>query len=242
VYTNVQFVQLPLVLCCSRFILNIPEEEFKSSDRLFFQIEQAHWFYLDFYRERNPQLPNLTLQKFGEKSMRCVLLCTVPTWSPVIMPCFPRPRAVFMHVPFLVPHLKDYDVSFDQWRQYKLKVPVYGAIMLNRAMDKVRAAPSLPPDIPLPMPMPMPIFLRCAVQVVLVKGWTQRSSWGFPKGKVNQNEKGIDCAVREVSFRAGGNGGHRDRPCRDEKHRELQIVCLACFSRHRLQYAQRVGS
>jgi hypothetical protein len=69
------------MLCCSRFILNIPEEEFKSSDRLFFQIEQAHWFYLDFYRERNPQLPNLTLQKFGEKSMRRVLICIIPAWA-----------------------------------------------------------------------------------------------------------------------------------------------------------------
>lgn len=33
---------------------------------------------------------------------------------------------------------------------------------------------------------------------VLVKGWTARSSWGFPKGKVNKDEPEIQCAQREV--------------------------------------------
>lgn len=34
--------------------------------------------------------------------------------------------------------------------------------------------------------------------VLLVKGWTARSSWGFPKGKVNKDEAEIQCAQREV--------------------------------------------
>jgi hypothetical protein len=34
-----------------RFILNLPEEELNSADRLFFQLEQAHWFYEDFYAD-----------------------------------------------------------------------------------------------------------------------------------------------------------------------------------------------
>ena len=34
-----------------RFILNLPEEEFQSADRLFFQLERAHWFYEDFYAD-----------------------------------------------------------------------------------------------------------------------------------------------------------------------------------------------
>jgi mRNA-decapping enzyme subunit 2 len=32
---------------CSRFLLNCPEEEYDSFERLFFQIEEAHWFYSD---------------------------------------------------------------------------------------------------------------------------------------------------------------------------------------------------
>ena len=29
----------------ARFILNLPDTELNQTDRLFFQIEQAHWFY-----------------------------------------------------------------------------------------------------------------------------------------------------------------------------------------------------
>ena len=32
----------------------------------------------------------------------------------------------------------------------------------------------------------------------LVQGWSSRSGWGFPKGKINQNESEADCAAREV--------------------------------------------
>jgi len=32
----------------------------------------------------------------------------------------------------------------------------------------------------------------------LVKGYSSRSSWGFPKGKINKDESEIDCAIREV--------------------------------------------
>jgi len=32
-----------------------------------------------------------------------------------------------------------------------------------------------------------------------VKGWHSRSSWGFPKGKINENEPEIECAKREVN-------------------------------------------
>ena len=41
---------------CLRFILNVPSEEVRSTERLLFQVEQAHWFYEDFVREEHPQL------------------------------------------------------------------------------------------------------------------------------------------------------------------------------------------
>lgn len=37
-------------------------------------------------------------------------------------------------------------------------------------------------------------FSKC----VLVQSFSSKS-WGFPKGKVNKDESGFDCAVREVS-------------------------------------------
>jgi hypothetical protein len=33
----------------TRFILNLPDEELQSADRIFFQLEQSWWFYDDFY-------------------------------------------------------------------------------------------------------------------------------------------------------------------------------------------------
>lgn len=41
------------------------------------------------------------------------------------------------------------------------------------------------------------------VQCVLVKGWKSSAAWGFPKGKINQQESERDCAVREVLEETG---------------------------------------
>lgn len=48
----------------SRFLINIPEEERKDIVRLCFQIETAHWFYVDFYRQEQPDLPPCGLKDF----------------------------------------------------------------------------------------------------------------------------------------------------------------------------------
>ena len=34
---------------CSRFLVNVPASERDDNVRLCFQIEQAHWFYMDYY-------------------------------------------------------------------------------------------------------------------------------------------------------------------------------------------------
>ena len=48
----------------SRFLINIPEEERKDIVRLCFQIETAHWFYVDFHRQEQPDLPPCGLKDF----------------------------------------------------------------------------------------------------------------------------------------------------------------------------------
>ena len=40
-------------------------------------------------------------------------------------------------------------------------------------------------------------------QVVLVKGWKKGAYWSFPRGKINKDEKDLDCAVREVYEETG---------------------------------------
>jgi len=90
-------------------------------------------------------------------------------------------------VPLLNEWHEMHEEAFDRFVAYKGFVPVCGAIILNEACDKVRRS-----------------FLGektgCLIwaQVLLVKGWKNSAGWGFPKGKINQNEATMACAIREV--------------------------------------------
>lgn len=55
--------------CFSRFIVNVPEQELKSLERICFQVEQAHWFYEDFVRLLQPNLPSFHLKTFSEQNI-----------------------------------------------------------------------------------------------------------------------------------------------------------------------------
>jgi mRNA-decapping enzyme subunit 2 len=129
---------------CSRFLINIPEEEREDVIRVCFHVEQMHWFYLDFFWEQDPALPNFSMLEFL--------------------------RRVFLHYEPLrhrVPATAD---IYQQWRYYKVQVPVCGAIMFNPQRT----------------------------HVLLVKSWGAKGSWSFPRGKINKNESEIACAIREV--------------------------------------------
>ncbi|KAF9916895.1 mRNA-decapping enzyme subunit 2 [Lobosporangium transversale] len=95
----------------SRFIINVPDEELASVERICFQIEQAHWFYEDFVREQNPSLPSFNLKNFSAK--------------------------FFQHCPLLHEWSNEHETAFANFMEYKIRVPVCGAIILNEAMDKV---------------------------------------------------------------------------------------------------------
>lgn len=53
----------------SRFIINVPEAELSSVERICFQVEQAHWFYEDFVRELRPDLPSFQLKSFSARNI-----------------------------------------------------------------------------------------------------------------------------------------------------------------------------
>ncbi|XP_052901658.1 m7GpppN-mRNA hydrolase [Anopheles moucheti] len=131
----------------SRFIINVPEEERKNLIRICFQMELAHWFYLDFY--------------CGESKHKCGIKQFA--------------QQMFKHVPFLQPHWPNVDTVLEDWKQYKLTVPTYGAILLSEDRK----------------------------HVLLVQSFWAKSSWGFPKGKINENEEPVNCAIREVYEETG---------------------------------------
>ncbi|KZO93507.1 DCP2-domain-containing protein [Calocera viscosa TUFC12733] len=92
----------------SRFILNMPEPELSSTERISFQIEQAHWYYEDFVRPLNPAFPSMSLKRFSAMLFKaCPLL------------------SEFSH-----------EQAFQDFQKYKSRVPVCGAVLLNPKMDK----------------------------------------------------------------------------------------------------------
>lgn len=62
-----------------------------------------------------------------------------------------------------------------EFYQYKSMVPTCGAIILNEDLTKC----------------------------LMVRGWSSKSTWGFPKGKINKDEPPSHCAVREVFEETG---------------------------------------
>lgn len=144
---------------CSRFILHIPSEERDNAIRVCFQIELAHWFYLDFCIQKTPGAPQCGIRDFA--------------------------KAVFHHCPFLLPHGEDVQKVLEEWKEYKMGVPTYGAIILDESLENV----------------------------LLVQGYLAKSGWGFPKGKVNEDEAPHDCAVREVLEETGFD--IKNRICKD---------------------------
>lgn len=96
---------------CMRFLVNLPAVEYESFERLFFAIESAHWFYDDFYREKDSSLPRLPLKAFAAK--------------------------LFAHTALLRHHGDDVDRLTAQFQSYKQEVPTCGAALINRGMDKV---------------------------------------------------------------------------------------------------------
>lgn len=83
---------------------------------------------------------------------------------------------IFQHCPLLSAFSDEQHLAaYQDFLGYKTRVPVRGAIMLNYEMDKV----------------------------VLVKGWKNNASWSFPRGKINKDEKDLDCAIREVYEETG---------------------------------------
>jgi mRNA-decapping enzyme subunit 2 len=94
-----------------KFILNCPEEEHENFDRLFFQIEEAFWFYLDFYREQNTSLPKLNLHQFADK--------------------------VFIHCPDLQPFQQSVDAHIQSFISYKTSVPVCGIVLIDENLENI---------------------------------------------------------------------------------------------------------
>lgn len=100
----------------TRFILNLPDEELSSSDRIFFQLEQAWWFYDDFICDANTDTAK-KLPRF--KHMK------------------PFSLAMFNFSPLLKPMLQNFDKMYEEFSNYKRSISTYGTILLNLDGTKI---------------------------------------------------------------------------------------------------------
>ncbi|EAQ88965.1 hypothetical protein CHGG_05584 [Chaetomium globosum CBS 148.51] len=103
---------------------------------------------------------------------------------------------IFQHCPLLAPFSAENHMrAFEEFMQYKTRVPVRGAILLNEAMDST----------------------------VLVKGWKKGANWSFPRGKINKDEDDLDCAVREVYEETGFDIKQAGLVPREDEVKYIQI-------------------
>uniref|UniRef100_A0AC34GXL2 Nudix hydrolase domain-containing protein n=1 Tax=Panagrolaimus sp. ES5 TaxID=591445 RepID=A0AC34GXL2_9BILA len=137
---------------CFRFLEGVPQDYRKDNMRVLFEIEMAHWFYLDNYFD-NPDFPDCKNVGFKDFS-----------------------RLIFKQCAYLKSRANQCDKILDEFYLYKQHIPTNGAIMVDKSLE----------------------------YVLLVQGYfASTNSWGFPKGKVNECEKPIDCAIREVLEETG---------------------------------------
>ena len=133
----------------TRFLSTLPKKELSEANRLFFQLELAHWYYDDLLVDKYSNLPRYTGLKAFAKSLG-------------------------EQSPLFKSANNDFDELFKSFWKYRHRIPVAGCILLNNTMDK---------------------FL-------LVRSFSGKS-WGFPKGKLNENESAYLCAIRETFEETG---------------------------------------
>ncbi|PKU75517.1 mRNA-decapping enzyme subunit 2 [Dendrobium catenatum] len=95
---------------CSRFVLNVPKEDLESFERIFFLLEQAHWFYEDNSVEQNPSLKSLSFKEFSS--------------------------LMFNNCAALRPYINHLDDIYKDFTTYKFRVPVSGAIILDESYER----------------------------------------------------------------------------------------------------------
>lgn len=203
---------------CSRFIINVPEEERTDLIRVFFQIEIAHWFYLDFYCDSSFSTISTSScnQLTKSPNFGAITNCISPynnsdntssssndesndniikqQQNQLMKPCSIRTFAqnIFRHCSFLMQHTNQVDDILSKWKVFKHAVPTNGAIILDESMRNV----------------------------LLVQGFWTKASWGFPKGKVVEDESEAHCAQREVFEETGYDISDK---LKEDQYLEIQI-------------------
>jgi len=104
----------------TRFILNLPPKELATSDRIFFQLEQAWWFYDDFVCDGMDE-------SSGGKRM------DLPRFKHL----YPFAKKMFQISPLLGPMFPQFDEMWEEFSTYRRKISTYGTIILNAPCTRI---------------------------------------------------------------------------------------------------------
>jgi mRNA-decapping enzyme subunit 2 len=105
-----QNVDLVLEDLLVRFLVNCPDEDLSSIERVFFQVEEAQWFYTDFVRQLNPALPSMKMKSFAPRFLeKCPLIWK---WG-------------------------DANNAISRFGKYKSTIPVRGIACFNKDLSKL---------------------------------------------------------------------------------------------------------
>ncbi|KAI5188623.1 mRNA-decapping enzyme subunit 2 [Nematocida sp. AWRm77] len=92
-----------------RFLLNLLPMEMNNPERLMFHVEEAHWFYEDYYKRKH-NLPSMTLKTFSVYILK--------------------------HIGYPAGNLKLQE-DYKRFIKYKKSVPVFGGVIFNSRMTKI---------------------------------------------------------------------------------------------------------
>ena len=83
-------------------------------------------------------------------------------------------QRIFKHWSYLKPHVNQFSALWEEYRLYKSQIPSFGALIFNRTLDSL-------------------LF-------VVYHNPRDRIAYklDFPKGKIDQGEASVSCALREI--------------------------------------------
>lgn len=92
-----------------RFLLQLKYSDRRTTERVIFHIEEAHWFYEDYYRKKF-KLPYINLRDFTVQIVQHAKLAS---------------------------STEEVDQEFRKFIKYKKTVPVFGGLIFNSFLDKI---------------------------------------------------------------------------------------------------------
>lgn len=163
-----------------RFLINRKEFVLLDIDYIFV-LEEAYWFALDFL-----ELENMTFNQFAylllkyngyfddltnHKSLETIKTTFTKLSKTINTNNYHPTKSLFIHPKSI---LSKFHKELEDFKKYKQKILVYGAVLFNSNMKKV-----------------------------LVIQQHSSLNMAFPKGKKNENESGKKCAIRETYEEVG---------------------------------------